>query len=178
MTEAISRLLRRFTPRNDRVLICAFYWLVVFFILVILILRDVQLDGVLEVQTDFQNPTPYVSLLGPPSRVRVQGGQIAVVSEPVYFDLRLPRWFTTATLRFSWETSASSSPVLGVWLDPEHPDRPDAPVALLPTRDASVIVPLRIAPRSRYGVRLLISAPGVSSSTPLFIQSLDIHATR
>lgn len=159
-------------------LIRTILWPVAAFVFVLLVLRDVQPDGALDIHTDFRRPTPYVSLLGPPTRVDFRDSDLLVVAEPVYFDLRLPRWFATATLRLSYTTEATSTPTLGVWLDPLHPDRPDAPIALLPTVNGVAELNLKKYPRSRYGHRLFIAASGVTSSTPLVIYSLDVYATR
>lgn len=156
----------------------AIFWGIAALVFMLLGLRDFQIDGALDVKTDFRRPTPYVSLLGPPTRVAYHDTDgVRIVAEPVYFDLRLPRWFRNADVTVLWSgQGATTTPRLGVWLDPEHPDRTDAPVALFASSSATF--PLHILPRSRYGLRLLIAAPGVSSSTPIIVTGLVVHATR
>lgn len=164
-------------------------WVIVAVAFVLLVLRDVQMDGVLDARSDFQSPTPYFSTLGPPTRSEfvIANSATRFYAEPVYFDFRSPRWFSRAVVVFDWKKDPTlPDPVIGVALDP-NPDRLDPALVLLPTRVVSsstdwntseALLPLAAAPRSRYGVRLFFSVPGLDRARPFFLKDVRIRAER
>ncbi|MDO8599616.1 MAG: hypothetical protein Q7S02_05915, partial [bacterium] len=91
-------------------------WFTAAAFLVALAVRDVQLDRTLEVSANtFQNrATPYVSTFGPPSRVDASGGEVLLIGEPAYVNLRIPRWFRRATLELQYENPHALPFRLGV----------------------------------------------------------------
>lgn len=77
-------------------------------IFVFLFIQDYQPDGVLEVSSNFSEPTSYFSNYSPRETLgpkEIADGQLArrVNGRTIGFDLRLPRWFKTADVRIVWK---------------------------------------------------------------------------
>lgn len=152
-----------------------------------IILWDIQLGRRLDVSSDFSRATPYFSLLGPPTRVGLENGAQRFFAEPVYFDLRLPRWFSHATVEATWTKDIRlDDPQLGVSLDPSD-DRLEGKFALYPMARVGkeednvvsrVEINLGSLPRSRYGCRLFFSVPGADKDTQFFLSGVTVHAVR
>ncbi|MDO8462782.1 MAG: hypothetical protein Q7S96_00710 [bacterium] len=86
-------------PRNIRWAV----WIVAVGFLLILALRDLQLDRRFDVVAQLDRATPYLSFLGPPVRVELSADRVNVIGEPVYVNLRIPRWFRRATVELRYE---------------------------------------------------------------------------
>lgn len=163
--------------------------------LLALALRDLQLDRTLVLEARLDRATPYLSTLGPPARV-VQGEKrpqesfsVHVVGEPVYVNLRIPRWFRRATVELTYENSSNIPLKLGVRTHPtqwafEFPE--PLPLSLpLPEGRGETIRTLRVpfalqrawqVERNVY--RFVLSAPGVSAEQPIVIHALRVTAER
>ncbi|MBI4433306.1 hypothetical protein HY632_00885 [Candidatus Uhrbacteria bacterium] len=89
-------------------------------LLVFLAVRDVQLDRRLEVAADtVQNRTTnYLTAFGPPVRVAVREGSVWLVGQPVYSNLRLPRWFHRIVLEVRYENPQNALMRVGVRTHP------------------------------------------------------------
>ena len=151
-----------------------------------LFIQDIQLDRQLSIRTDFSGATPYFSALGPPTRVEREGEANRFFAEPVYFDLRLPRWFSEAEVKFRWRADDLPDPKIGVALEPSD-DNIQGRFTLFDTKRVSeedgfvvseTTLPIASLPRTRYGVRVFFSVPGVSREIPFFVESVVVVARR
>jgi len=91
-------------------------------ILGILIYKDFNPTGYLEVSYDFCQSTPFISKLSPYGRVlniqkdRGECTQLMVI-DPVYFDVRLPQRFDQAKLKIWYQKSVDTPLKIGVAQD-------------------------------------------------------------
>lgn len=162
-------------------------------LLLALAIRDFQLDRVLTASADtFDNrTTAYLSPLGPPSRIDASRGAMTVVGEPIYVNLRLPRWFDRVVLELEYENPRGLPMRVGVRT---HPVRWEYSVKTLEggerhsdvevTTDGSVRtarIPFTL-PRTwqteRNVYQLILSIPGATPETPLTVRALRITAER
>ncbi|MFH1098940.1 MAG: hypothetical protein V1723_03400 [Candidatus Uhrbacteria bacterium] len=116
-----------------------FIWSAAVIFLMALAARDLQLDRTIDVAVDkFDRATPYVSTFGPNARVERSGDAVRVVGEPVYVNVRLPRWFKRATIELAYENPTGLSAIaLGVRTHPtlwqfEFPQPEEAHPLMLP----------------------------------------------
>ncbi|MDO8622079.1 MAG: hypothetical protein Q7R80_02515 [bacterium] len=110
-------------------------WLGVSAFLLVLALRDLQVDRRLDVVARLDRATPYLSLLGPPVRVGLLADRVNVIGEPVYVNLRIPRWFRRATVELRYENPGQLPLRFGVRTHPvlwafEFPEPESLPLAL------------------------------------------------
>ncbi len=178
-------------------------WSIVAVFLVALALRDLQLDRRLDVVARLDRATPYVSTLGPPVRVALSADRANIIGEPVYVNLRIPRWFRRATVELRYENPGNLPLRFGVRTHPTQwafqfptpsPDaragagrslpgpRPQAGGS--PERGGGPLV-LRVpfdlqrawqVERNVY--RFVLSAPGVSAEQPIIVHGLRVTAER
>jgi hypothetical protein len=160
-------------------------WIAAGLFLIALAARDLQLDRTLEVFADTlrNRATPYVSPFGPPSRVDASSSDVLVVGEPVYVNVRLPRWFRRAMLELRYQNPNALPLRVGVRTHPtqwafQFPE-PQPPVI-----DGAVTI-LRIpfnlqrawqVERNVY--RFVLSAPSVGIEQPIVIHGLRVTAER
>ncbi len=174
-------------------------WLATAVFLAALAVRDVQLDRMLEVSADTirNRATPYVSAFGPPSRVDASSGTVLLIGEPVYVNLRIPRWFRRAIVEIQYENPRGLPLKLGVRTHPIawafHFPEPET----LPTSGFSY-TPSSSPPESGGGplvlwvpfdlqrawqvernvYRFVFSAPGASVEQPIIVHGLRVTAER
>ncbi|MDO8463521.1 MAG: hypothetical protein Q7S96_04630 [bacterium] len=167
--------------------------------LVLLAARDVQLDRKFEAHADSveNRSTPSVTSFGPPPRVALTPATsgVLLIGEPVYADVRLPRWFERVTLTLRYDNDHGVPFRVGVRTHPElwqfdvktvdggvvngaelvvHPD-------VLREMDGTVRIPFTLE-RSwqveRNVYRFIFSAPGISAERPIVIRDLTVTAER
>jgi hypothetical protein len=177
---------------------------VVFF--VFLFGRDVQLDRTLFVSADTvgNRATSYVSEFGPPPRVELAGGGVRLTGEPVYVNVRLPRWFTRTTLMLTIDNPSDLVLRVGPRTHPdlwqfdvktvsrvtndEERETDDGDVSARRVHpdvervdEQTVRVTFELA-RSwqveRNVYRFIFSAPGVSAENPITIRDLSFVSVR
>lgn len=135
--------------------------------------------------------TPAISVFGPPSRVVLAPDAVRVVGEPIYVNVRLPRWFRRATVDLAYENPDGLPLRLGVVTHPTAwqfvfpaPEESNPVGAFpLPTEGelegAHVSFDLQRAWQVERNVsRFIITAPGASSEHPVIIRSLRVTAER
>lgn len=164
------------------------FWSAAVLIFLLAAFRAYPPSGVIAVSTDFTRRTAHISGLEPAGRARYESGGYRIVREPVYFDMRFPRFFKDARVFFSWRKDASlPDPALGVWLDVSDMDNPDPPIVLLPTRVvredngwqvSEARVPLSKVPKTRAGAHMVISIPGADASRAFIIREMQVVASR
>jgi len=160
-------------------------WLAAAAFLFVLVLRDLQLDRRLDVVARLDRATPYVSLLGPPVRVGLSADRVQVIGDPVYVNLRIPRWFRRATLELRYENPYALPLRVGVRTHPtlwalQFPTPSSSP----PESGGGSFV-LRVpfdlqrawqVERNVY--RFVLSTPGARPEQPLTIHALRVTAER
>jgi len=105
---AIARALILFVP------LILFSWL---------IYRDLVVSGVLEAEYDFSKPSPFISYLRPQNRLgeilidETAGTFQRIQSEPIYFDVRLPRNFSKAIVSLTYKNLDQNIIELGAMVD-------------------------------------------------------------
>lgn len=167
-------------------------WVAAALLLLALALRDLQLDRRLDISARFDRATPYLSTFGPPARVELEGKKrysvpfsVRVVGEPVYVNLRIPRWFRRATVELAYENPGNIPFKLGVRTHPtqwafQFPDALNCPTPGV-GRSTCLHVPFDLQ-RSwqveRNVYRFVLSAPGVSAEQPIVIRGLRVVAER
>lgn len=88
-----------------------------------LVYKDLVISGILEAEYDFSHPSPFISVLRPQGRLSEimiddQGNAYQkIVDQPVYFDVRLPRRFDTATVRLRYKNSDQRVFEIGAMVD-------------------------------------------------------------
>ncbi|MFH1430587.1 MAG: hypothetical protein ABIG71_03645 [Candidatus Uhrbacteria bacterium] len=163
-------------------------------VLVVLALRDVQLDRELVMDSKLDRATPYLSTFGPAPRVETDGASVRLIGEPAYVDLRMPRWFHDATIELTYENPSAVPFRLGVrthptvWqFDVKTIDGGDVNGMVLERhmdvvspRDGVVVVPFTFSRswQDRNVYRLIFSAPGVSEEQPITIRGMRVVAMR
>jgi len=95
--------------------------IVPFFLLFWLINKDLVKNGQLEYVYNFDQTKPYITNLYPEDRLTAraqigsgQGYEQSLVKEPVYFDVRLPQSFKTATVQVTYQNSSLPLVSLGL----------------------------------------------------------------
>lgn len=183
-------------------------WAAAALFLLALTLRDLQLDRRLDIVAQLDRATSYLSTFGPPSRVALSSqssdgtmsDRAALSAEPVYVNLRIPRWFRRATVELEYENPSNIPFKLGVRTHPTQwafhfPEPEFLPLKLpLPegrgeTAECStpgveqrcVRVPFELqrawqVERNMY--RFVLSAPGVSAERPIVVRGLRVVAER
>ncbi len=88
--------------------------------------KDFAFSGKLVMSYDFSHDSPFIKRLWPPGRLHDIEYDAAthdyfqgMFVEPVTFDVKLPRRFTSATVELVYKKSADQPLRLGVRLDPE-----------------------------------------------------------
>ncbi|MBI2482565.1 hypothetical protein HYV74_00110 [Candidatus Uhrbacteria bacterium] len=120
-------------------------WASACFFLLALAARDVQWDRRLVLTADvWQNRTTrYLTSFGPPVRVNVGPEGLGLVGEPVYVNLRLPRWFRRVVVEVQYTNAANTSFRVGVRTHPTQWSlllKTVEPSAGDPVRDPEVVV--------------------------------------
>ncbi|MDO8425178.1 MAG: hypothetical protein Q7T01_01540 [bacterium] len=181
----------------------AVLWAAAAALLVVLALRDVQLDRTVTVEADVvrNRTTPYLTAFGPPPRVARQPEQseVFLVGEPVYVNLRLPRWFRRITVTLRYDNEHQVPFRVGVRTHPERWEfdvktvdggvvgdavlvqHPDVVRAGLPGEVGVVQIPFTLQRAwqvERNVYRVIFSAPGVSPARPIRIRALSVTAER
>ena len=77
--------------------------------------RNLSPNGSLTFTSDLQSFTPFVSILTPEERTEISDEGVVVTSEPVYFDVHIPRHFDT--LELDLEYINDSIPVVEIGKD-------------------------------------------------------------
>jgi len=65
--------------------------------------KNFPVGGQLEVKAVLGFDRPMISRLGPDPRLKVEDGYQVVLDNPVYFDLRSPRWFNQARVELVYK---------------------------------------------------------------------------
>ncbi|MBI4449505.1 hypothetical protein HY634_00420 [Candidatus Uhrbacteria bacterium] len=176
-------------------------WVVAGTFIIALALRDLQVDRRLDVMARLDRATPYLSTLGPPSRVALSVDRTTVLGEPVYVNLRIPRWFRRVTVELQYENPNNLPLRFGVRTHPtewafQFPE-PEPHLLALRTNPLSLPLPeargesvsevktLRVpfdlqrawqVERNVY--RFVLSAPGANAEQPIVIYGLRVTAER
>lgn len=159
-------------------------WLAAVAFFAALALRDLQLDRRLDLEARLDRATSYLSLFGPPARVDASSSDVVVVGEPVYVNLRIPRWFRRATVELEYENPSDLPITFGVRTHPiqwafQFPDVQDCSTPGVGQKCMRIPFNLQRAWRVERNVyRFVLSAPGVSPERPLVIHSLRVIAER
>lgn len=168
-----------------RHLVRACVWLAAIVFLGFLTLRDLQLNRQLDVVARLDRATPYLSTLGPPVRVALSSDHATVIGEPVYINLRIPRWFRRATVELEYENPHNLPFKLGVrthltaWAF-EFPTPSSSPSE---RGGGSLVLRVPFELQRAWQVernvyRFVLSAPGVSAEQPIVIHALRVTAER
>ena len=78
--------------------------LAIVFYVSFLIRKDLILNGILKVETDFNEIYPMISVLYPEHRINKQGNHPIIEEEPIYFNVRSPIEFDTAKIEIEFQS--------------------------------------------------------------------------
>lgn len=153
--------------------------------LLTLALRDLQLDRRLVLEARLDRATPYLSTFGPPSRVALSSDRATLSAEPVYVNLRIPRWFRRATVELEYENPNSIPFKFGVRTHPTAWAFQFSTPSSSPSERGGGALALRVSFElqrawqvERNVYRFVLSAPGVSAEQPIVIRGLRVVAER
>ena len=168
--------------------------------LFVLALRDLGPGRTMVFVAKLDRATPSVSTFGPPARVVLAREGVRVVGEPVYVNVRMPRWFSRAVVEIVYENPTALAEVaVGPRTDPtqwlfelrsvedalRHP--PNGPVkgdGVEVVRDGVFVrARVRFALSRSWQVernvyQLVVAAPGAGPERPLVIHSFRVTAER
>lgn len=179
--------------RNIRLVV----WGAAALFLIALALRDLQLDRSLVLEARLDRATPYLSTFGPPARViqekRPQESfSVRIIGEPVYVNLRIPRWFRRATVELVYENTHSLPFKLGVRTHPtqwafQFPESLPIGDFKFEISDSEKVevktlrVPFALQRAwqvERNVYRFVLSVPGVNPEQPIVIRGLRVTVER
>lgn len=128
-------------------------------VLAFLAYQDYKPSGTLRISANFSRPTPYLFNFGPREFLGAQevvSGAPArrITGDVVSFDMRLPRWFRTATVRVTWTQEG------GPW------------------QARTETFGLRALPHSRNTYHVTVAFPGASAERPIHISLVEVTAHR
>lgn len=158
-------------------------WGTALLFLLTLALRDLQLDRKLVLEARMDRATPYLSTLGPPARVELARDGVRMTGEPVYVNLRIPRWFRSVMVELEYDDPGARPLKLGVRTHPTQWAF-EFPPPLSQKWDATthtLLVPFhfqRAWQVERNVYRFVLSAPGVSAEQPIVIRKIRVIASR
>lgn len=169
------------TRRSMRVVV----WVCAAIFLLALALRDLQFDRKLVLEARMDRATPYLSTLGPPARVALSFDRVALSAEPVYVNLRIPRWFRRVTVELEYENPSELALRFGVRTHPtqwafQFPESVDCSTPGV-EQSTCLRVPFELQRAwqvERNVYRFVLSAPGVSAEQPIIVRGLRVTAER
>lgn len=100
-----------------------------------LVNKNFPATGQLEVNAILGQDKPAISGLGPPPRVKMVDGYQLILDSPVYFDLRVPRWWNQARIELIYQEVDRQLIELAGKVGPEWQYDPKKPVITIDLGD-------------------------------------------
>lgn len=157
-------------------------WLAAGVFIVALVICDIGPTRRIVVAARFDRATPRASVFGPPSRVELASDSVRVVGEPVYVNIRLPRWYRSVVVEVAYENISALPVRFGVRTDATAwtYDLRDAPfpddAGLVTARETFTLERSWQVERNLF--QFILAAPGASAERPIVIRSFRIIAQR
>lgn len=147
--------------------------------LVVLVVVDVAPYGVLKASTDFRSYDPNISRLFPTGRVEENKEGYLVLSEPVYFTMRLPRRMDRAVVRLRYRNSSSQHIGLGLEQQGSSDDAWRYAIQTLPQVDrewqeVAITFDLSNAQVVDRRIRFIVSVPEYQPEAPVVLGGVDV----
>lgn len=157
-------------------------WCAAALFIVVLIIRDIGPSRRVVLDARFDRATPRVSVFGPPVRVELARDHARIIGEPVYVNVRLPRWYRSAVVNIAYENPSRLPVRIGVRTDAmawtydlrEAPPPDDG--GMVAAREVFALERAWQVERNVY--QFIIAAPGASADRALTIRSFRVTAQR
>ncbi len=139
-------------------------WTIPFAFLIIATWHYYGLSGTLSLERVFSTPHSMIGDLVPSARVKIQNELPVIIDEPVYVDIRMPRYFNTVTLKLAYDAPEGTMVQLGAKLKSDDTITDAWKYDIRPLENNAATFDVSRLAILNHKIHIMISSPGLGAS--------------